>query len=150
MLQPQELARALRTTAERLEKGVRYEWGHVGRCNCGHVVQTLTDLDSTQIYRAFGQELTEWSEHARAFCETSNTEVEGLFRTLHEAGLTHQDVLHLEYLSDPAVLRRLGSANLELRRNDPSDAARYLRALADLREEARAHETAARPVGQLA
>ena len=33
---------ALRATARRLEDGARYEWGHMGRCNCGHLAQTLT------------------------------------------------------------------------------------------------------------
>ena len=53
------LAFALRRTADRLADGARYEWGHVGRCNCGHVAQTLTDLDDRQILRIFGQDLGE-------------------------------------------------------------------------------------------
>ena len=126
------LAEALRATADRIEAGARYEWGHVGRCNCGHLVQTLTELNDSEIYRIFGQELTEWSEHARGFCETGAGEVEQLFATLHEQGMDRDAILHLEYLSDPRVLRKLPAERRDLRRNQRADVALYMRTLAEV------------------
>ena len=33
------LIEALRKTAKKLEKGARYQWGHMGCCNCGNLAQ---------------------------------------------------------------------------------------------------------------
>jgi hypothetical protein len=126
------MSRALRETAARLEGGARYEWGHVGRCNCGHLAQTVAALDDRAILRLFGQELGEWSEHARGRCAATNQDLEALFQVLHKAGLSRTDLLHLEHLSDPAVLRRLPDERRRaLRRNERADVAVYMRALAD-------------------
>ena len=124
------LADALRTTADRLADGARYEWGHVGRCNCGHLAQTLTARDGAEIFRLFGQELTEWSEHARGRCAVSNHDLEELFGELYRAGLSRDDLRHLEYLSDPEVLAFLPDGRRDLRRNDRDDVVAYMRAMA--------------------
>jgi hypothetical protein len=47
-----ELINALRETADRLEQGAHYEWGHMGRCNCGHLVQTLTWMSDYEIVKS--------------------------------------------------------------------------------------------------
>jgi hypothetical protein len=130
------LARALRETAQRLRDGARYEWGHVGRCNCGHLVQTLTELDDARILRSFRHDLTEWSELAQDYCSITGHEVDDLFRALFARGLTLDDVRHLEYLSDPAVLRRLPEdRRRDLRRNVRADVIAYMEAFAELIEE---------------
>ncbi|MGA1525967.1 MAG: hypothetical protein ACO4CZ_18540 [Planctomycetota bacterium] len=126
------LAFALRKTADRLADGARYEWGHVGRCNCGHVAQTLTDFDDRQILRIFGQDLSEWTEHARNRCADTNRDLVALFDVLHTAGMSHEDVLHLENLSDPRILARMPDGDRDLQRNERHDVVRYLRAYADL------------------
>lgn len=127
------LAEALLTTADRLAGGARYEWGHVGRCNCGHLVQTLTERNDAEIFRLFGQELTEWTEHARGSCSATNQDIEEMFATLQAFGLGRREVQHLEYLDDPQVLARLPQAERhELRRNRREDVVTYLRAFADL------------------
>ena len=42
--------RALRATADRLAApDARYEWGHMGGCNCGHLAQTVTTLSRAEI-----------------------------------------------------------------------------------------------------
>ncbi|MGA0059943.1 MAG: hypothetical protein ACO3RU_10180, partial [Planctomycetota bacterium] len=110
------LAFALRKTADRLADGARYEWGHVGRCNCGHVAQTLTDFDDRQILRIFGQDLSEWTEHARNRCADTNRDLVALFDVLHTAGMSHEDVLHLENLSDPRILARMPDGDRDLQR----------------------------------
>ena len=129
-----ELVEALRETAGRLqEKQTRYEWGHMGRCNCGHLVQTVTDMTDTEIVQSVDHQLDEWSEHARDYCEGTGHRVEDIFVTLEGIGFNYKDMAHLEYLSDPKVLGRL--QNRRLYRNNREDVSVYMSTLADVLEE---------------
>ena len=131
-----ELINALRVTAQRLEDGAKYEWGHMGRCNCGHLVQTLTDMTDHEIVKSVDFRLDEWTEHANDYCAGTGEKVEDLFVTLSNIGFSYQDVIHLENLSDHRVLTRLGEGQpCYLRRNEVKDVTRYLLTLADLLEE---------------
>ena len=42
---------ALRNTANQLENGNRYEWGHMGSCNCGNLAQTITTFTRAEIQK---------------------------------------------------------------------------------------------------
>jgi hypothetical protein len=128
------LIQALHTTADRLASGVRYEWGHMGRCNCGHLVQTITNLSDHEIVQAADFQLDEWSEHAQEYCTGTGHKVDTLFLTLQEMGFDYQDVIHLENLSDRRVLARLGEQRY-LQRNCRTDAVLYMRTMATLLEE---------------
>ncbi len=136
-----ELINALRTTAERLAAGAKYEWGHMGRCNCGHLVQTLTGMTDYEIVKSIDFQLDEWSEHAQDYCVHSGHKVENLFTTLAHLGFGRADVIHLENLSDSRVLNRLDGESRYLQRNRAEDAVRYMWALADLLEEERVVQT---------
>jgi len=126
---------ALRTTAHRLNAGAKYEWGHMARCNCGHLVQTLTGMSAYEIAKSIDFQLDEWTEYAQDYCAYSGHKVEDLFVTLANVGFDQTDVIHLENLSDPRVLDRLGNERRYLQRNRAEDAVRYMWALADLLEE---------------
>lgn len=134
----------LRRTADRLDAGAHYEWGHMGRCNCGHLVQTVTHMTSREISRAVEHKLDEWTEHARDYCEMTGSPVDDLFAALAEVGFDHRDVMQLEYLSDPRVLERLGSRGRKLRRNHVPDVTLYMRTLAEVIEGSRLETLAAR------
>lgn len=123
---------ALRLTAQRLANGAHYEWGHMGRCNCGHLVQTLTNMSAYEIVEAVDFATNEWTEHAKDYCVGTGHKVDNLFLTLHEFGFSYQDVIHLENLSDARVFQRLGT---HLRRNSVDDVVRYMTILADILEE---------------
>ena len=123
---------ALHETADRLASGARYEWGHMGRCNCGHLVQTLTDMTDIEIAKAVEYHLDEWTEHAKDYCEGTGSRVQDLFDTLKDFGLSHQDMRHLEHLTDRRVLRRLGLRGDTLRKNDVSDVTLYMRTMAQV------------------
>jgi hypothetical protein len=131
-----ELIDALRTTAQRLTAGAHYEWGHMGRCNCGHLVQTITSLSDREIVQVADHRLDEWTEHAKDYCEGSGHSLDTLFLTLQEMGFDYQDVIHLENLSDQRVLQRLGQEQRYLRRNCREDVTLYMNTLATMLEEA--------------
>lgn len=124
----------LRETAERLDQGARYEWGHMGRCNCGHLVQTLTDMSDREISFSVDNQLDEWSEHAKSYCAETGSPVEDIFHALAQVGFSHEDVVRLERLSDPRVLKHLGGKGKQLRRNYSPDVSLYMRALAEVIE----------------
>ncbi|MEZ4676060.1 MAG: hypothetical protein R2932_17685 [Caldilineaceae bacterium] len=127
-----ELIDALRMTAQHLAAGAAYEWGHMGRCNCGHLVQTITTMNAREIVEAVDFAMDEWSEHAKDYCVGTGQNVETLFLTLQNIGFNYQDVIHLENLTDGRVLGRL---NTFLRRNCVDDVIRYMTTLADILEE---------------
>lgn len=126
----------LRKTADRLDSGARYEWGHMGRCNCGHLVQTLTELSDREIAASVDHQLDEWSEHAKTYCAETGSLVEDLFTALAEVGFSHRDVVALEHLTDRRVLSALGGPRL--RRNHVPDVSLYMRTLASILEEEKA------------
>jgi len=130
------LISALRETAERLSKGANYEWGHMGRCNCGHLVQTITDMTAYEIVQSIDFELDEWTEHARDYCQGTGHKVDDLFITLQNVGFGFEDVIHLENLSDQRVLEHLAGGQRYLRRNCVEDVTLYMNTLADMLEEA--------------
>jgi glycine/D-amino acid oxidase-like deaminating enzyme len=130
------LIHALRETADRLESGAAYNWAHFGRCNCGHLAQTLTRLDAAEIHRRARRELIEWSEIPEDYCGSTGYHLDHVIDTLLEIGLTRDDVRHLEDLSDRAVLERLPGGFRWLERNSRENAVAYMRAWADLLEDA--------------
>ena len=130
-----ELINALRETADRLDKGAHYEWGHMGRCNCGHLVQTLTAMSDYGIVKTIDFQLAEWSEHAQDYCAGTGHKVDDLFLTLQNVGFSYEDVIHLENLSDKRVLNRLTGGRRYLRRNNVEDVKTYISTLAELLEE---------------
>lgn len=137
-----QLIEALRKTANRLSDGAKYEWGHMGRCNCGHLVQTVTDMSDVEIARSVQFELDEWTEYAQEFCDGTGEHVEDLFLTLQNMGFGYQDVVDLENLSDKRVLKRIGTDKGQrqpqfLQRNNVGDVMLYMQTLADILEEER-------------
>ena len=129
------LVRALRVTAQRLSGGARYEWGHMGRCNAGHLLQTVAGMTDVEIAESVDHQLEEWTEHARGVCAQTGTPVDALFDVFRSVGFEAQDVVNLENLSDRRVLKRLPRDKRYLRRHDVSDVCLYMRELADLIEE---------------
>ena len=137
MTKKPDLINALRDTADRLDDGANYEWGHMGRCNCGHLVQTITDMSDHEIVQSIDYHLDEWTEHAQDYCEGTGHKVDDLFVALHNVGFDYQDVMKLENLSDRRVLDRLAlnSRPRHLRKNSVDDVKLYMRTLADVLEE---------------
>jgi hypothetical protein len=123
-----ELIRALRAAAARLSEGSSYRWSDFASCNCGHLVQSVTQLSPREIYEAAFLRGGDWGEQAREFCASSGYPIDFMLARLFELGLDAEDVRNLERLSDDRVLRELGVRELRYTRRE--DVVCYLRAWA--------------------
>lgn len=132
-----ELIHSLIETVERLKDGARYEWGHMGRCNCGHLIQTVTDMSDYEIVRSIDFELDEWTEHAKLYCDGSGHKVDDIFHLLENIGFEYKDVVNLEYLSDPDVINALPVDRKYLQKNNVDDVILYMETLVDVLEKER-------------
>ena len=129
------LVDALRATSTRLEDtNAAYQWGHMGQCNAGHLIQTITGMSSFQIVESVDFQLDEWSEHAMDYCSCTGSKVDDIFLTMERYGMSHSDIVKLENLSDKAILDNLSGGFRYLRRNIREDVIEYMRSFADLLE----------------
>lgn len=128
------LVSALRRTASRLAANASYAWGHLGMCNCGHLVQTLCTLPPARIHTIALEGDGDWETLANAYCPTSGHAIDDVITALIDAGLTTDDIGHLEKLDDPAILAALPGGHRWLRRNDRADVIVYLETWAGLLE----------------
>ena len=129
---------ALRETSRRLShENVDYQWGHMGQCNAGHLIQTITGMSSYEIVQSVDFQLEEWSEHAQDYCAGTGCKVNDIFQTIEKHGMTHQDVENLENLSDRKILSNLEGGFRFLQRNNRMDVVAYMNSFADLLEKSR-------------
>ena len=128
---------ALRATSKRLEnEDVQYQWGHMGQCNAGHLIQTLTGMSSFEIVESVDFQLDEWSEHAVDYCSCTGNKVDDIFLSIEKQGLSHSDIVKLDNLSDRKVLENLDGGFRYLERNRREHVVEYMRSFADLLENA--------------
>jgi hypothetical protein len=130
-----QLIAALRDTAKRLRNGAFYSWGHHGACNCGNLLQTVTNLSEGEILRFAHTAVGEWTELAEEYCPVINAPVNLVITHLEEIGLTATDIHPVEYLSDKEVLQHLDGGFRWLKRNVKEDAIAYFEAFANMLEE---------------
>lgn len=130
-----ELIEALRETARRLKNGAHYAWGHHGSCNCGNLLQTVTDLSSREILQYSRSGTGEWTELSQEFCGVTDAPVDLLIGKLQKLGLTPSDIHCIEYLQDKQVLDRLPGGFRWLKRNLREDVILYMETMADMLEE---------------
>jgi hypothetical protein len=128
------LVTVLRETADRLESGDAYQWSHFGRCNCGHLVQTVTRLSPAEIHAVCSPELLEWSEIPDDYCAGTGLKLEFVLDRLRELGLAREDFRQVEDLSDSRVLHALPGGHRWLQRNRREDVVSYFRTWALLLE----------------
>lgn len=129
-----EVIRALRLTADKLEKGSSFQWGHMGSCNCGNLAQTVTHFTKEEIHAYALEKRGNWSDQLIDYCPTSGYPMDMIIAKMIEIGFTLDDLGHLEWLSDRKVVERIGP-NIKLYRNDRADVVKYMRTWAVLLEE---------------
>jgi len=148
-----ELIAALNQTADRLALGAKFQWGHYGECNCGHLAQTLTGHSPRELLEFAQEREGEWWQQARDYCDTSGYSLHKVIGLMLQTGLDLEDLVHLEYLDDPDVLRAVPADAQPLERNRREHAVLYLRAWAQVLEDPSSAPPAPRaephPVGML-
>jgi hypothetical protein len=130
-----ELIAALRETAKRLQNGAAYAWGNHGTCNCGNLLQVITNLSKEDILSYAQTGIGEWTELAEEYCVVSDAPVGMLITKLLEKGLTPTDIHNIEYLQDRDVLARLPEGFRWLKRNKREDVIVYLETFANMLED---------------
>jgi len=128
-----QLINALRNAATSISVGSHYEWGHMGSCNCGHVAQQLTSFTREEIHRYAMEKHGDWSEQALDFCPQSGMTMDLLIGELTSKGLTTNDMIDLERLSNKEILRKVGVQGLN--KNSKDNVVVYMNAWADLLQE---------------
>lgn len=130
-----QLIAALREAAQNLRNGAHYAWGHHGSCNCGHILQVVTQLSREEIVRHAQTAFGEWTEIAEEYCGVTNAPAYLLVSKLEKLGLTPTDIHNLEYLEDRTVLQLLPGGFRWLKKNVREDVIVYFETFAGLLEE---------------
>lgn len=130
-----QLIQALRETATRLKSGNHYAWGNHGSCNCGNLLQVVTQLTKEEILTYAHTGIGEWTELAEDYCPATNAPVNLLISKLEKLGLTPTDIHNLEYLEDRDILNSLEGGFRWLKRNSREDVVAYFDAFANVLEE---------------
>lgn len=100
----------LKATIVNLEEGkLQYYWSSSDSCNCGVVARTLLNLESvfTNGYK-YDNNKSPGVFARDAYCITTNIAIPKVFQLLKDAGFNHQELIELEYLSNKAILIRIG------------------------------------------
>ena len=131
-----DLIAALRRTANRIEKGSLYQWGHMGSCNCGNLAQELTTFTKAEIHEFAMQGRGDWREQVEEYCSTSQLPMDMLIAGMLQKGLTTSDLQHLERLSDQQILKRIPLQRRDqMLHNRRDDVVLYLNEWAKMLEE---------------
>ena len=122
-----ELIAAFRKTITNLKNNAPYEWGHMGACNCGNLAQEITQLSKAEIHQYAMQKSGDWNDQLIDYCPTSGYPMDLMISKLIEAGLTIDELKHLERLSDPKVLSLIELPKKhQLQKNRKEDVILYL------------------------
>jgi hypothetical protein len=133
------LINALRKTATLLQNGNHYAWGNHGSCNCGNLLQTVTQLSRVEILQHAHTGIGEWSELALDYCGVTEAPHTLLISKLEDIGLTPSDIHNLEYLEDKQVLQQLPEGFRWLSRNKREDVILYFHTFANMLESKLVH-----------
>lgn len=122
-----ELIAAIEKTTHNLQKGAPYQWGHMGACNCGNLAQELTKLSRAEIHSYAMQRYGDWNDQILEFCPTSGYPMDLMIQKMLGAGLSLEDLSHLERLSDPEILATIPKPQRDnLYKNSREDVVLYM------------------------
>ena len=131
-----EIVFVLLQTARRLEQSHHYQWGHMGNCNCGFLVQEVLRIDKVIIHSSAMERSGDWTEQLNDYCPTSGLKIDEIISTLLAVGFTVDELKHLERLSDPEILLYAGSGSKKyFQHNKKEDVVTYLKVWASMLQE---------------
>lgn len=129
------LSNALRKAALNLKNDKPYEWGHMGNCNCGHLAQTLLNINKGDIHKYAMEKNGDWNEQLNDYCPTSGLLMDKLIWNLLQTGLSLEDIMDLEYLRNILIVSKINPNLKPLVSNNRQHVIAYLDAWANLMEE---------------
>ncbi|HLO46725.1 MAG TPA: hypothetical protein VK175_20445 [Leadbetterella sp.] len=129
-----EVIEALKKTADNLENSTAYMWGHMGSCNCGNLAQVVTKRTKAEIHAYAMQGHGDWNEQVNHYCGQTEMPIDLIIFELLTFGFTTHDLKHLEKLSDPKILERLGDKKYTLSHNQRADVVVYMKEWARMLE----------------
>ncbi|MFC0654794.1 hypothetical protein [Mongoliitalea lutea] len=130
-----KLIEAFRKTVKKLKNNAPYQWGHMGACNCGNLAQELTQLTKAEIHQFAMQKSGDWNDQLIDYCPTSGYPMDLMISKMTEAGLTIDELKHLERLSDPKILQKIPFERREkMEKNRKEDVILYMETWADILE----------------
>ena len=112
-----KLKNAIDETINRLKSDdTPYSWGHFGKYNCGSLAQTISNSSAREFTnpQVF---LVETGVRAQEYCPVSRYLIDDIIRQLLVIGLEQEDIVHLENLSDPKILKLIPGSPSELERH---------------------------------
>jgi hypothetical protein len=130
-----EIIQALKKTANNLENGSNYQWGHMGSCNCGNLAQVITNKDKAEIHKSAMRRHGDWNEQLIDYCPTSGLPIDHIIDEMLDFGFTRIDLSHLEKLSDQNILKHLPLEKRYLKHNIKNDVILYLKTWAESLED---------------
>ncbi|MGY6523113.1 MAG: hypothetical protein ACXIUD_15375 [Mongoliitalea sp.] len=130
-----KLIEAFRRTISKLKNNAPYQWGHMGACNCGNLAQELTRLSKAEIHQFAMQKSGDWNDQLIDYCPTSGYPMDLMISKMVQAGLTIDELKHLERLSDPKILQNIPFERREkMEKNRKEDVILYMETWADMLE----------------
>lgn len=111
-----KLITALRTAAKALEDGTfAYNWKKPESCNCGVIASTLMNKSISGLRSVLPESIpTEegldcsWRGFVQNYCPVTGLSENVVLKALQEAGMSQQDIVELETLSNALVCERAG------------------------------------------
>lgn len=106
---------ALKQAVVALEKDyIFYDWNKPHSCNCGLVIQALTGLTSGNVSSLFSaakidaflkpEDRKSWRDVCQVSCSITGEPIRRVFKKLKDLGMRPEDIVHLEFLSNKAIL----------------------------------------------
>lgn len=117
-MKKQHLINSLKIAINALKNDIiKYEWRDQDACNCGVVSQAVLNKsyqnlqkDTVPLFNVFrGSDIKPtWKNAVKHFCDITGKTKNKVLNDLFKAGLSPEDICHLEYLENPAILKRSG------------------------------------------
>jgi hypothetical protein len=101
-----------------------YDWHQQESCNCGVVAQAITGIKRDKLKLKFSEQISEklndikykddkkvqltWRNAVKYLCPITGLSNIEILDRLHGAGLSKEDMVHLEYMNNPAILAKSG------------------------------------------
>jgi hypothetical protein len=105
-----KFANVLRETVRRIKAGADYNWCHMGRCNCGHIAQTITKKSPQEIHELALLKSGDWKDQSIEHCNSTGYTIDHIIESILAFGLSRQELAYIERLSNPQVLRHIEPA----------------------------------------